>query len=93
MISLMKTRSFWNELSSEQKDDADLVQKWDRQRQPRKNYVSVKDILQRMLKRSKSSEIVGSLPHAKFGTISEDREKIEVSERKKERGFCSKNER
>ncbi|UJR34986.1 hypothetical protein I4U23_027765 [Adineta vaga] len=31
-----------------------------------------------MLERSKSSEIVGSLSHSKFGTISEDREKIDT---------------
>jgi hypothetical protein len=79
LIKNAKTRSFWKTLTKEQQRDADLLIKWDERGLQKKNSVPTKDILIRMYENLKSKDLVTTIPHRKFGSLSDKPERIKVS--------------
>jgi len=79
LIKNAKTRSFWKTLTKEQQRDADLLIKWDERGLQKKNSVPTKDILIRMYENLQSKDIVTTIPHRKFGSLSDKPERIKVS--------------
>jgi hypothetical protein len=74
-----KTRSFWDKITSIEQNNLDLYLKWHHQSLHKKNFVPTNDVLKHLWRRSKSTDIVTSLMHPKFGSFSDKIEHIEVN--------------
>ncbi|CAF1006859.1 unnamed protein product [Rotaria sordida] len=77
LIKEAKKRTFWDTMTVEQQKDADLLVKWHSQGSNKKNFVPTKDILKRMWENLKSTDIVTTLKHPKYGSFSDKNEQIE----------------
>ncbi|UJR09455.1 hypothetical protein I4U23_013694 [Adineta vaga] len=79
LIQDAKTRSFWDKLTSAEQQNLDLCLKWSHQSLHKKNFVPTNDVLKQLWSKSKSTDLVTSLPHPKFGSFSDKIEHIEKS--------------
>lgn len=89
MIDLVKdakARTFWNKMTVEEQQDANLIVKWHSQGF-HKNFIPTRDILKRIWEKSKPMDVVTILKHPKFGSFSGKHEEIEVSD--EENSFLS----
>ncbi len=74
-----KTRSFWDKITSIEQNNLDLYLKWHYQSLHKKIFIPTNDALKHLWSRSKSTDIVTSLTHPKFGSFSDKIEHIEVN--------------
>ncbi|CAF4307557.1 unnamed protein product [Rotaria sp. Silwood2] len=79
LVQEAKTRSFWDKITSIEQNNLDLYLKWHYQSLHKKNFVPTNDVLKHLWSRSKSTDIVTSLTHPKFGSFSDKIEHIETS--------------
>lgn len=75
----MEKKGFFERISQQEKEDVDLIIKWHRQRQEKRYFLPVNDLLKRIWMRAKSNEIITLISHPIFGTFTAERDKIEVS--------------
>ena len=68
LIKDARNRTFWKTLTIEEREDADLLVKLSAQTQ-KKNFIPTKDLLQRMWSRMKSTDVITTLTHPKFGSF------------------------
>jgi hypothetical protein len=74
-----KKRSFWDKITSTEQNNLDLYLKWHCQSVNKKNFVPTNDTLKHLWSKSKSTDIVTSLTHPKFGSFSDKIEHTEVN--------------